>query len=59
MKIAITSNGEGLCNQIDLRFGTAKGFIIYDLDTNDFEYIGNVQNLEASQVQEFRLLKCN
>lgn len=49
MKIAITSNGEGLCNQIDLRFGRAKGFIIYDLDTNDFEYIANVQNLEASQ----------
>ncbi len=49
MKIAITSNGKGLDSQIDLRFGRTKGFIIYDLDTNDFDYIDNVQNLEALQ----------
>ena len=49
MKIAITSSGENLENEIDLRFGRAKGFIIYDLENNSFEFIDNVQNLEAVQ----------
>ena len=49
MKIAITSSGENLENEIDLRFGRAKGFIIYDLENNSFEFIDNVQNLEATQ----------
>lgn len=49
MKIAITSCGENLENEIDLRFGRAKGFIIYDLENNSFEFIDNVQNLEAAQ----------
>ena len=49
MKLAITSSGKDLDNEIDLRFGRAKGFIIYDLESNDFEYINNIQNLEAAQ----------
>ena len=49
MKLAITSSGKDLDNEIDLRFGRAKGFIIYDLEANNFEYIDNIQNLEAAQ----------
>ena len=49
MKIAITSSGENLDNEIDLRFGRAKGFIIYETNDDTFEFIHNIQNLEAAQ----------
>ena len=49
MKIAITSSGNDLDKEIDLRFGRAKGFIIYDLENDSFEFIDNIQNLEATQ----------
>ena len=49
MKIAITSSGKDLGNEIDLRFGRTKGFIIYDLENDSFEFIDNIQNLEAAQ----------
>jgi len=49
MLIAISSSENNLDSQLDLRFGRAKGFIIYDTESNDFEYIDNVQNLEAAQ----------
>ncbi len=49
MLIAITSNGKDLDSQMDLRFGRAKGFIIYETDNSSFEYVDNVQNLEAAQ----------
>jgi predicted Fe-Mo cluster-binding NifX family protein len=49
MKIAITSSGQGLDSQVDLRFGRAIGFIIYDLENKSFEFIDNVQNLNAAQ----------
>lgn len=49
MKIAITAKGETLDCQVDLRFGRANGFVIYDLESDDFEFADNVQNLEAAQ----------
>ena len=49
MKIAITSSGENIDNEIDLRFGRAKGFIIYETNDDTFEFIDNIQNLEAAQ----------
>lgn len=49
MKIAITSSGGNLDNEIDLRFGRAKGFVIYETNDDSFEFIDNVQNLEAAQ----------
>ncbi len=49
MKIAISANENSLNSQVDLRFGRAKGFIIYETDNESFEYIDNVQNLEAAQ----------
>jgi len=49
MKIAITSSGKELSNNIDLRFGRAVGFIIYDTETEEFNYVDNEQNLNAMQ----------
>lgn len=49
MKIAITSDGKELESKIDLRFGRAKGFIIYDTETKEFNHVDNEQNLNAAQ----------
>lgn len=49
MKIAISSTGDKLDSLTDQRFGRAKGFIIYDLETEDWKYIDNLQNMESSQ----------
>lgn len=49
MKIAISSTGEYLSNDIDLRFGRAAGFIIYDLNTSNYNFVNNIQKFEASQ----------
>ena len=49
MKIAITSKGPELGSDIDPRFGRARGFIVYDLETNEFFYKDNEQNLNAAQ----------
>ncbi|HOK02007.1 MAG TPA: NifB/NifX family molybdenum-iron cluster-binding protein [Spirochaetota bacterium] len=49
MKIAITAEDKRLESQMDSRFGRAKGFIIYDTDTKNFEYKDNSQNLNSSQ----------
>ncbi len=49
MKIAISAKGKTLQDAVDLRFGRAKGFIIYDLKSGDIEFVDNVQNFEAAQ----------
>lgn len=49
MKIAITSSGQNLDNEIDLRFGRSFGFIVYNLEDETFEFIDNNQNLNTSQ----------
>ncbi|HOP62677.1 MAG TPA: NifB/NifX family molybdenum-iron cluster-binding protein [Spirochaetota bacterium] len=49
MKIAISSEGKELNDRMDSRFGRAKGFIIYDTETESTDYIDNKQNLESAQ----------
>ena len=49
MKVAISSEGKDLLSSVDLRFGRAKGFLIYDMDSNESEYVDNKQNLDAAQ----------
>ena len=49
MKIAITSTGKTLDSDVDLRFGRAKYFIIWDSETEEFEAVNNAQNLNAAQ----------
>ena len=41
MKIAITSTGKKLEDKVDPRFGRCRIFIIYDLDSDQFEAIEN------------------
>lgn len=49
MKIAITSSGTTLDDQLDLRFGRAVNFIIYDVESGAFDVVDNAQNLNAAQ----------
>lgn len=49
MKIAITSSGSSLDDQLDSRFGRAVKFIVYDVESGAFDVIDNAQNLNAAQ----------
>ncbi|MCP4547656.1 MAG: dinitrogenase iron-molybdenum cofactor biosynthesis protein [bacterium] len=49
MKIAITTTGDSLQAPLDMRFGRAVGFLIYDLDKGTAEFVSNSQNLNAAQ----------
>jgi predicted Fe-Mo cluster-binding NifX family protein len=40
-KIAVTSEGPTLDDQIDPRFGRAAGFVLVDVDTMQTEYVDN------------------
>ncbi|MGD9108368.1 MAG: NifB/NifX family molybdenum-iron cluster-binding protein [Gammaproteobacteria bacterium] len=47
MKICITAQGKDLNSKVESRFGRSPYFIIYDIDTADFEVIEN-PNLSAA-----------
>lgn len=49
MKIAITAKDNTLDAKVDPRFGRAAYFIIYDIPSDQFTAIDNVQNLRAAQ----------
>ncbi len=49
MKVAISSEGSSLSAYLDPRFGRAAGFIIYDLNSDEYSFISNEQNLQAMQ----------
>jgi predicted Fe-Mo cluster-binding NifX family protein len=49
MKIAVTAQGNELTSQIDPRFGRAKYFIIYDLETGESSVSDNEVNLQLAQ----------
>lgn len=49
MKIAITTSGDSLESSLDVRFGRAQKFLIYDTDNGTFDVIDNRQNLNAAQ----------
>jgi len=48
-KIAITSEGPSLDDQVDSRFGRAAGFIVVDLETKDIQYLDNGQSQVMAQ----------
>jgi predicted Fe-Mo cluster-binding NifX family protein len=48
-KIAITSEGPELDDQVDPRFGRAAGFVVVDLETMETEYIDNGQSQVMAQ----------
>ena len=49
MKIAITTAENNLDAPVELRFGRATAFLIYDTETKATEIIDNKQNLNAAQ----------
>ena len=49
MKLVFTTTGENLDSPLDPSFGRARNFLVYDLDTQVSNIIGNEQNLGAAQ----------
>ena len=49
MKIGISSLGETLASEVDVRFGRAAYFIIYNTDDGSFSCVDNAQNVESMQ----------
>jgi len=49
MKVAVTSQGQELSSEVDLRFGRAKFLLVVDSETDDFEVHDNELNLNAVQ----------
>lgn len=49
MRIAVTSLGESLESPIDQRFGRARFFVIYNLESGEWSVHNNKQNLKAKQ----------
>jgi predicted Fe-Mo cluster-binding NifX family protein len=48
-KIAISSEGPSLDDQVDPRFGRAAGFLLMDLDTKETQYIDNGRSQVMAQ----------
>jgi predicted Fe-Mo cluster-binding NifX family protein len=48
-KIAVSSEGPSLEDQVDPRFGRAAGFVVVDLETMDTVYIDNGQSQVMAQ----------
>lgn len=49
MKIAFTTNGDDLESALDVRFGRAPKFLIYDDETGKYEIVDNAVNLNTAQ----------
>ena len=49
MKILVTAKGKQISDEVDLRFGRAKFFILVDTATNEMTTHDNLQNLNAAQ----------
>ncbi len=49
MKVAFSAYGNSWREQIDIRFGRAKGFFIVDTETNATEYLDNTVHVNSAQ----------
>jgi len=49
MKVAVSAQGQDLSAPFHPGFGRAPGFIIYDLDTDEFTYLSNEHNLAGAK----------
>ena len=49
MKVAVTSQGNDMSSEIDLRFGRAKWLIVVDTESGDLQAHDNAVNLNATQ----------
>lgn len=48
-KIAFSTSGTGLASEVDLRFGRASGFLVYDLTDESVQLLENRQARNAEQ----------
>jgi len=48
VKIAFTTSGTDINAPLDSRFGRAAKFLVYDLDSENFEVVDNQKNVNAS-----------
>ncbi|MFO7597475.1 MAG: NifB/NifX family molybdenum-iron cluster-binding protein [Desulfocurvibacter africanus] len=58
MKIAVSTQGNGLDSPLDPRFGRASGFVIVDSDTLEHTYVPNAQNMSLSQGAGIQAAQC-
>lgn len=49
MKVAISASNNSLKSKLEQRFGRAQWFLIYDTDSNNYEFVENTQQLNAPQ----------
>lgn len=49
MKIAVTTTGDTMESTLDMRFGRAKKFLIFNSETQEYQIFDNTQNLNAAQ----------
>jgi predicted Fe-Mo cluster-binding NifX family protein len=49
MKIAVSSQGQGLSSEVDPRFGRTSGFVLFDTETQDVSYLDNSANQSLAQ----------
>ena len=49
MKIAVAAKGNTLESAVDPRFGRAGGFVVIDVESREFEFVENTQNVNAAQ----------
>lgn len=49
MKLAITTTGQTIECPMDRRFGRAGAFLIFDVESGEYECLSNDQNLQAAQ----------
>jgi predicted Fe-Mo cluster-binding NifX family protein len=49
MKIALTATGNSVNGSMESRFGRAQGFIIYDSDRKESEFLDNTVNMNSAQ----------
>ena len=49
MKVAFSTYGNSWKEQIDIRFGRAKGFFIVDTDTKEHQYLDNSVHVNSAQ----------
>lgn len=49
MKVAVTTAGKTLDSAVELRFGRASSFLIYDTETLRYSSVDNSQQLDAAQ----------
>ncbi len=49
MKVAVSTQGRDLSSSLHSGFGRAPGFIIYDLETEEYTYLSNEHNLSGAK----------